>query len=103
MLKLNDQFNSVSFLDKVQIGKLNFYPIKFDLKEIPKNLKSLDELFDLDLLKVTELSDGHLRCFQMIESQVFETSLVRVEPEVFGHQPEDVLKVRFNTNDLIAS
>ena len=35
MLKLNDQFNSVSFLDKVQIGKLNFYPIKFDLKEIP--------------------------------------------------------------------
>ena len=57
MLKLNDQFNSVSFLDKVQIGKLNFYPIKFDLKEIPKNLKSLDELFDLDLLKVTELSD----------------------------------------------
>jgi len=57
MLKLNDQFNSVSFLDKVQIGSLNFYPIKFDLKEIPKNLKSLDELFDLDLIKVTELSD----------------------------------------------
>ena len=52
MLKLNDQFNSVSFLDKVQIGSLNFYPIKFDLKEIPKNLKSLDELFDLDLIKV---------------------------------------------------
>ena len=57
MLKLNDQFNSVSFLDKVRIGKLNFYPIKFDLKEIPKNLKSLDELFDLDLIKVSELSD----------------------------------------------
>ena len=57
MLKLSDQFNSVSFLDKVQIGSLNFYPIKFDLKDIPKNLKSLDELFDLDLLKVTELSD----------------------------------------------
>ncbi len=57
MLKLNDQFNSVSFLDKVQIGRLNFYPIKFDLKEIPKNLKSLDELFDLDLIKVSELSD----------------------------------------------
>ena len=57
MLKLDDQFNSVSFLDKVQIGRLNFYPIKFDLKEIPKNLKSLDELFDLDLIKVSELSD----------------------------------------------
>ena len=57
MIKLNDQFNSVSFLDKVQIGKLNFYPINFDLKEMPKNLKSLDELFDLGLLKVTELSD----------------------------------------------
>ncbi|MDC3172725.1 hypothetical protein OA970_02965 [Alphaproteobacteria bacterium] len=57
MLKLNDQFNSVSFLDKVQIGRLNFYPIKFNLKEIPKNLKSLDELFDLDLIKVSELSD----------------------------------------------
>ena len=42
MLKLNDQFNSVSFLDKVRIGKLNFYPIKFDLKEIPKNLKNID-------------------------------------------------------------
>ena len=57
MIKLSDQFNSVSFLDKVQIGKLNFYPINFDLKEMPKNLKSLDELFDLGLLKVTELSD----------------------------------------------
>ena len=57
MLKLNDQFNSVSFLDKVQIGKINFYPIKFNLKDIPKNLKSLDELFDLGLLKVSELSN----------------------------------------------
>ena len=42
MIKLNDQFNSVSFLDKVQIGKLNFYPINFDLKEMPKN-SSLQE------------------------------------------------------------
>ena len=43
MIKLSDQFNSVSFLDKVQIGKLNFYPINFDLKEMPKNLKSFDQ------------------------------------------------------------
>ena len=57
MLKLNDQFNSVSFLEKVQIGKLNLYPIMFDVKKLPKNLKSLDELFDLDLVKVSELSN----------------------------------------------
>jgi hypothetical protein len=57
MLKLNDQFNSISFLEKIKIGELNFYPIKFDLKNIPKNLKSLDELFDLKLVKVSELSN----------------------------------------------
>ena len=57
MLKLSEQFNSVSFLDKVKIGRLNFYPIKFDLKDIPRNIKSLDELFDLNLIKVNELTD----------------------------------------------
>ena len=57
MLKLNEQFNSVSFLDKVKIGRLNFYPIKFDIKDIPRNIKSLDELFDLNLVKVNELTD----------------------------------------------
>lgn len=57
MLKLSEQFNSVSFLDKVKIGRLNFYPIKFDLKDIPRNIKSLDELFDLNLVKVNELTD----------------------------------------------
>ena len=57
MLKLSEQFNSVSFLDKVKIGRLNFYPIKFDLKDIPQNIKSLDELFDLNLVKVNELTD----------------------------------------------
>ena len=57
MLKLSEQFNSVSFLDKVRIGRLNFYPIKFDLKDIPQNIKSLDELFDLNLVKVNELTD----------------------------------------------
>ena len=57
MLKLNEQFNSVLFLDKVKIGRLNFYPIKFDIKDIPRNIKSLDELFDLNLVKVNELTD----------------------------------------------
>ena len=57
MLKLSEQINSVSFLDKVRIGRLNFYPIKFDLKDIPQNIKSLDELFDLNLVKVNELTD----------------------------------------------
>ena len=55
MLKLSEQFNSY-FLDKVKIGRLNFYP-KFDLKDIPRNIKSLDELFDLNLVKVNELTD----------------------------------------------
>ena len=36
---------------------MNFYPIKFDLKDIPQNIKSLDELFDLNLVKVNELTD----------------------------------------------
>ena len=44
-------------MDKVKIGRLNFYPIKFDLKDIPRNIKSLDELFDLNLVKVNELTD----------------------------------------------
>ena len=57
MLKLNDQFNSVSFLEKIKVGGLNFYPIKFDLKNIPQNLKSLDDLFDLELVKVSEMSN----------------------------------------------
>ena len=43
MLKLRTIQLSILF-DKVKIGRLNFYPIKFDLKDIPQNIKSLDEL-----------------------------------------------------------
>ena len=43
---LLDKFNDVIPLETLKIGTINFYPIKFNFKEIPDNLKSLDQLFD---------------------------------------------------------
>ena len=56
---LLDKFNDVIPLETLKIGTLNFYPIKFNFKEIPDNLKSLDQLFDEKKVKVNEINfDG---------------------------------------------
>ena len=56
---LLDKFNDVIPLETLKIGFLNFYPIQFNFKEIPDNLKSLDQLFDEKKVKVNEINfDG---------------------------------------------
>ena len=53
---LLDKFNDVIPLETLKIRTLNFYPIKFNFKEIPDNLKSLDQLFDEKRVKVNEIN-----------------------------------------------
>ena len=53
---LLNQFNDVKPLKTLKIGTLNLYPLNFNFKETPNNLKSLDQLFDEKKVKVNEIN-----------------------------------------------
>ena len=52
MTILNIQFDDVHFLNDVMFGSVEFQPLKFLFKNKPKNLKSIDQLFDEDLVSI---------------------------------------------------
>ena len=61
MTILNIQFDDVHFLDDVKFGSIGFQPLKFLFKNKPKNLKSIDQLFDEDLVSIEEIGlDGRV-------------------------------------------
>ena len=61
MTILNIQFDDVHFLNDVKFGSVEFQPLKFLFKNKPKNLKSIDQLFDEDLVSIEEIGlDGHV-------------------------------------------
>ena len=72
---LKEQLNDVKIFDKVNLGTLNFYPLKFNLNNSPENLKSLDELFDLNLVKINEVdfdgSVGHVEVYNKSNQFLF--------------------------------
>ena len=49
---LKEQINDVTIFNKISLGTLNFYPLKFKLNNVSNNLKSLDELFDMNLVQI---------------------------------------------------
>jgi len=61
---LKEQINDVTIFNKISLGTLNFYPLKFKLDNVSNNLKSLDELFDMNLVQINEVdfngSVGHV-------------------------------------------
>ena len=61
MTILNIQFDDVHFLNDVKFGSVEFQPLKFLFKNKPKNLKSIDQLFDEDLVSIEEIGlDGRV-------------------------------------------
>ena len=61
MTILNIQFDDVHFLNDVKFGSIEFQPLKFLFKNKTKNLKSIDQLFDEDLVSVEEIGvDGRV-------------------------------------------
>ena len=61
MTILNIQFDDIHFLNSVKFGSIEFQPLKFLFKNKPKNLKSIDQLFDEDLVSVQEIGiDGRV-------------------------------------------
>ena len=56
---LKNQFYDINKLEIVNFGTLNFYPLKFNFKKTPTKIKSLDELFDRNLVRINEIDfDG---------------------------------------------
>jgi len=61
MTILNIQFDDVHFLNDVKFGSIEFQPLNFLFKNKPKNIKSIDQLFDKDLVSVEEIGlDGRV-------------------------------------------
>ena len=61
MTILNIQFDDVYFLNDFKFGSVEFQPLKFLFKNKPKNLKSIDQLFDEDLVSIEEIGlDGRV-------------------------------------------
>ena len=61
MTILNIQFDDVHFLNDVKFGSVEFQPLKFLFKNKPKNLKSIDQLLDEDLVSIEEIGlDGRV-------------------------------------------
>ena len=46
MTILDIQFDDIHFFNDVKLGSVTFQPLKFLFKNTPKNLKSMDQLFD---------------------------------------------------------
>ena len=56
---LKNQFYDINKLEIINFGTLNFYPLKFNFKKTPTKIKSLDELFDRNLVRINEIDfDG---------------------------------------------
>ena len=61
MTILNIQFDDIHFLNSVKFGSIEFQPLKFLFKNKPTNLKSMDQLFDEDLVSIQEIGiDGRV-------------------------------------------
>ena len=61
MTILNIQFDDIHFLNSVKLGSIEFQPLKFLFKNKPTNLKSMDQLFDEDLVSIQEIGiDGRV-------------------------------------------
>ena len=61
MTILNIQFDDVHFLNDVKFGSIKFQPLKFLFKNKPSNLKSMDQLFEEELVSVEEIGiDGRV-------------------------------------------
>ncbi len=61
MTILNIQFDDVHFLNDVKFGSISFQPLKFLFKNKPTNLKSMDQLFEEELVSVEEIGiDGRV-------------------------------------------
>ena len=55
MTMLNLQIDNVQFLSKIKLNDLNFYPLNFKIKNELDNIKTLDELFDFNLVTLNEV------------------------------------------------
>ena len=61
MTILNIQFDDVHFLNDVKFGSITFQPLKFLFKNKPTNLKSIDQLFEKELVSLEEIGiDGRV-------------------------------------------
>ena len=58
MTFFNIQFDDIHFLNDVKFGSISFQPLKFLFKSKPKNLKSIDQLFDEELVSLEEIGEG---------------------------------------------
>ena len=61
MTILDIQFDDVHFFNQVKFGSINFQPLKFLFKSKPSNLKSIDQLFEEELVSLEEIGiDGRV-------------------------------------------
>ena len=84
---LNLQIDNVQFLSKIKLNDLNFYPLNFKIKNELDNIKTLDELFDFNLVTLNEVDfNGDVGNIQVTNHSQFYLFIVDGEAIIGAKQ-----------------